>query len=383
MNIYPAVFTKRANMGTEKKSRYDIMDAIKAIAIISVICGHSCAVLPYTHLRIGRFVQLYHLMAFFFVSGYCFNEKKYADNISQLMGSRLTKIVGMYFGYNAFFVCIHNLLSKLNLISASPYSRNDILHRILSGFVFETKESLLCAFWFLPVLVFALLFLGLLFKFSAKINRKFHSKTLCRIVEILCAAGCGFLGEYLCLTLKMENLPLHLQISFLAVPTMYIGWLIKNYGKSVNVHIHRVVYIFSALLLYYLTKTTLFDLSVNTLGNHAALFYPITMLGICFCYSLATCICSHKITRKVFCYIGKNSFHYMALHLLAFKIIDYIYSIIWNKPADTRVGFTNAYNLGEIIIVLSILLVTLYLLGKDFVLGRIKKQPHRSSDKAA
>ncbi len=122
-------------MGTElkKNSRNDVMDAIKAIAIISVICGHSCAVLPYTHLRIGRFVQLYHIMAFFFVSGYCFNEKKYENNLSFLMGSRLTKIVGLYFCYNAFFVCIHNLLSRLYLISDPLYSRNEILYHILSG----------------------------------------------------------------------------------------------------------------------------------------------------------------------------------------------------------------------------------------------------------
>ena len=371
-------------MGTElkKNSRNDVMDAIKAIAIISVICGHSCAVLPYTHLRIGRFVQLYHIMAFFFVSGYCFNEKKYENNLSLLMGSRLTKIVGLYFCYNAFFVCIHNLLSRLYLISDPLYSRNEILYHILSGLLFNADELLLYPFWFLPVLVFSLLYLGLLFKLSSALKRRFRSNILCRVMEILCAAGCGFLGEYLCLSLKSESLPLHLQISFLAVPTMYIGWLIKNYGRSINVHIHRVVYILSALLLYYLTKTTLFDLSVNVLGNHAVRFYPITLLGICFCYSLATCICSHKITRKAFCYIGKNSFHYMALHLLSFKIIDYVYSLIMNKPAETRVGFTNAYNLGEILIVLSILLVTLYVLGKDSVLRLIKKPPHRSSGKA-
>lgn len=375
MILYPAVFAKRKSMGTniEKKSHYDVMDAIKAIAIISVICGHSCAVLPFTHLRIGRFVQFYHLMAFFFVSGYCFNEKKYADNISGLMGSRLTKFVSMYFCYNAFFVCIHNLLSRLYLISDPLYSRNDILYHIFSGLVFDTAEVLIFPFWFLPVLVFALLFLGLLFKLSAMCHRKFHSNTFCRIMEILFAAGCGLLGVYLCLSLKTETLTLHLNISFLAVPTMYIGWLIKNFGKAINVNIHRVVYILSALLLYYLTRTTVFDLSVNMLGDHPVLFYPITMLGICFCYSLATCICSHKITRTALCYIGKNSFHYMALHLLSFKIIDYIYSRIMNKPAETRAGFPNAYNLGEILIVCSIILVTLYVLGKDALLRATKK----------
>ena len=359
------------------------MDAIKAIAIISVICGHSCAVLPYTHLRIGRFVQLYHIMAFFFVSGYCFNEKKYENNLSLLMGSRLTKIVGLYFCYNAFFVCIHNLLSRLYLISDPLYSRNEILYHILSGLVFDTAEVLIYPFWFLPVLVFAILLLGHIFKLSAMVRRKHHLDFLCRVIEFLCAGGCGLLGEYLCFSLKSENLPLHMQISFLAVPVMYVGWLIKEYGRSINTHIHRIVYILSALLLYYLTRTTLFDLSVNILGDRPVLFFPITILGICFCYSLATCICSHKITRTAFCYIGKNSFHYMALHLLSFKIIDYIYSLIMNKPAETRVVRTNAYNLGEILIISSILLVTLFLLGKDSFLRLIKKQPHRSSDKAA
>ena len=343
-------------MGTElkKNSRFDVMDAIKAVAIISVICGHSCAVLPYSHLRIGRFVQLYHIMAFFFVSGYCFNEKKYENNISLLMGSRLTKIVGLYFCYNAFFVCIHNLLSRLYLISDPLYSRNEILYHILSGLVFDTAEVLICPFWFLPVLVFALLLLGLIFKLSAMVRRKYHLDFLCRVIEILCAGGCGLYDVHRLADQKLRQIH-------------------KRTYPPCGIYPFRTSSLLSDQDNTFRSFRECTGKSRSTfLSDHDAGYLFLLQSGHMYLFP-------QDHPQSFLLYREKQLPLYGASPS---KIIDYVYSLIMNKPAETRVGFTNAYNLGEILIVLSILLVTLYVLGKDSVLRLIKKQPQRSSGKA-
>ena len=51
-------------------------------------------------------------------------------------------------------------------------------------------------------------------------------------------------------------------------------------------------------------------------------FYPITILGIIFCVSLAESIRSAKWVANVVAHAGSISFHIMALHFAVFKCFD-------------------------------------------------------------
>ena len=52
------------------------MDIIKAIGIISSVIGHGCWKITRLNILIGPFVYSYHLMIFFIVSGFLYNEDK-------------------------------------------------------------------------------------------------------------------------------------------------------------------------------------------------------------------------------------------------------------------------------------------------------------------
>lgn len=88
-------------------NRYEIIDAVKGIGMISVIIGHSAMVLPLTHIRIGNYVYLYHLMIFFFTTGFLYNER-YNDKIGIYIRKRALSLLKPFVIYNTIFVLFHN-----------------------------------------------------------------------------------------------------------------------------------------------------------------------------------------------------------------------------------------------------------------------------------
>lgn len=63
------------NMNT--KARNDFIDIIKAFGIISVVIGHCFdLMIPVFNVSVTIVVYTYHLMIFFFVSGYCLKMKE-------------------------------------------------------------------------------------------------------------------------------------------------------------------------------------------------------------------------------------------------------------------------------------------------------------------
>lgn len=45
-----------------KEERYEMIDILKGIGMVSMMIGHSVWVLPVTHFRIGEFIYLYHII---------------------------------------------------------------------------------------------------------------------------------------------------------------------------------------------------------------------------------------------------------------------------------------------------------------------------------
>ncbi len=63
----------------------DFWNIVKGVGILSIVIGHTgCQLVPY--------VYLYHLVIFFFISGYLYSEEKYGDNPFLNFLTRLKKI---------------------------------------------------------------------------------------------------------------------------------------------------------------------------------------------------------------------------------------------------------------------------------------------------
>lgn len=343
------------------EKRNNVIDIFKAIGIISVITGHCCHVVPLINFPISRFVYSYHLMIFFFVSGFCYNEKKYANHPEKYVYKRIIKIVSLFFLYNLFFVLIHNILVDLSLIFAPPYSGTDMFIWIINGFLMNTNESMLGAFWFLPMFLIANLLFGIEFSLSSLICKRSNNKSIKYIIDIIFLIICILIAYYT----HSRGLFLfyHVQTSFLAVPIIYFGWLIKKYYLLIEKHINVIGLLISFLII--IISITVFnfnvELSENIITNLFG-FYLISISGIYFCFSLSKIISRARLLNEGVVFIGKNSFHFMALHFLCFKFVDLLASINTIDILENRMKFPCSYQFGFLYLVFSVAFISVIII---------------------
>lgn len=317
-----------------KKIRDPFVDNLKAIGIISIVMGHSSWKLPVTGFPIGPFVYTYHLMVFFFVSGYCFKKEK-AKTPWESLGARLKNYVPLFVGYSIIFVLLHNVFRSLHMISGKKevYDLSKMIYYISSSFVLTTAETLLSALWFVPVLFLANGIFFLIFSFSEK---REHPKRLRCILIFL--VGCA--GLYI--NDADIYLNYHMQTAFLAVPALYAGYIVKLYRERFDRYVTWYGTILAALLLYGILQLDIgkVELAKNQI-IHPLLFYPVTAVGIYFCAGLAKGFGKNRLVA----FIGKNSFHIMALHFTAIKLVDVIYGTLIHADADVIETFPSAFGL--------------------------------------
>ncbi len=299
------------------KERDPFIDIVKGLGIISVVIGHSSWRLFGGKIPIGPFVYTYHLMLFFFVAGFCFSERHGRD-VDTYIGQRLRKMLSLYILYECIFLLLHNLLLKAKIITGDIYDLTRILEGIGNALTARNSEKLLGAMWFIPMLLIANILFCLFFDIANRISGWMHW-----IFAILC--GCT--GLLLC----TRNISLNygLQISLLAVPVMYVGYVIKLNWNRVNRWASWYGCIISVFVISFIlghTNGAIIELSVNHIIS-PLLFYPTTFAGIYFCLSLARLLSKVDFLRNRMAFVGKNSFHIMALHLLSLKIIDRLYGL--------------------------------------------------------
>ena len=355
-------------MKQETIQRNSTIDIIKAIGIISVMIGHSIVQLPIVHINIGQFVYLFHITIFFFASGITYSEK-YDDNLPLFCGRRFMGIFLKFIIYNALFVFLHNTLSRMSLISAAPYAFSDIMIWVASGFVMQTNEAMLGTFWFLPVLVVSCILFALARLASVHVSCIIKNKTsfqISMIIIMLFYAGAGLYYNYAGMYLAY-----HIQTSFLSAPFIYIGFLVKQQYGRFEKYFSRIGYLISAAFLFLLVAVFNFqiELSVNLIIS-PLLFYPVSLLGIYFCMSLANTTRQHPRISKAMAYIGKNSFHYMALHFTMFKIVDLIAVKLFHCSPEALSEFPHSYEFGLLYVLVSLALITSILLIYEKVINR-------------
>ena len=324
-------------MDTHTSKRNPYIDIIKAIGIISIVLGHGGGEIPFIKLPLSTFVYLYHIMIFFFVAGFCF-KKENADKPYLYIGKRLGSVMPLFMGYSVFFVVIHNHLLSYSFLNESQYlyDFNTIIVNCLNSLIFEHFEMMLGAFWFIPVYIvatglFCVLFSGAL---KNKFTWLFHT-----IFIILTA----LLGIYI----HIQNMYLawHIQTAILAIPIIYAGYFSKKYWVNLERFIPKWGFLLAGGILCWII--TLDIGSVELARNQIFapwLFYPVTLVGIYFCLSLGKLLNHWKLSRNIFAYIGRNSYHIMALHFFAFKIVDSVYGTLMHEPSSVIREFPHAFH---------------------------------------
>lgn len=291
-----------------KRSSY--IDILKAIGIVAIVIGHASSGL------LNAFVYSFHLMVFFFVVGLCFSDKK-AEHPGEFLGKYVIKLLILYIIYNTFFVVFHNLFVKWNLCS-EMWSTRQIIEALFYPLTFSSADPFLGAFWFIPMFLTGLFIY--IVSFSLAIKTKNPDMTNLAFL-LLWGIGGLLMNSYEIV------LGYHLQTSFLAVPMIYAGYYAKRYWSKIEKSLNLLGCLISvAVILPILHYVGRIELAANQIID-VWLFYPVTLVGIWFCCCLAQIINRRKCA-KIIAGIGKNSFHIMALHFLAFKLVDAGYCIV-------------------------------------------------------
>lgn len=321
-------------MEEKKTERLLFWDILKGIGIVSIVFGHS------QNLGILiRAVYYYHLVIFFFVSGYLFNEERYGDKPFEFFARRLKNMWTPYVCYGVLFVLLHNFLLENRLFPSEPYGRKDMLYALTDTLLLHCSEGPSGAMWFVPAMLAA----GAVFSALLWFCRN-HLPSGARLWAL--AVFCGFVGfAGVVLNRKGIRLDYHIHTALLVVPVYCGGYLLR--AKKIDVEKYTVwpgAVFCGGLLSYFLLATNeSVELSVNVIPQGVN-FYVISAAGIYLCCFAAKCLQRHPKAGGAAAFLGKYSFDIMALHFLVFKVIDWIYGLLINDSIENRVRFPHAYN---------------------------------------
>lgn len=319
-----------------KTKRDPLIDILKGVGIISVVVGHSGVLFPGAEiLNTSRFVYLYHLMLFFFTAGAVYSPTRYSDPYSYI-GKQLKGMVPLYWGYNFAFLALHNIFSAGRMLDIPLLTTTDYVIMLSGIFTMSHMEQLCGALWFIPVLLLA----KLLFSVFFHIADKCRYRMLMHFLVVILFAGLGLYTNYYGMYLTY-----HAQTAFLGVPIIYLGYLFSRYRENVLKYTNIFTCLASGALMYLFIRLDIgyVELSINEIIS-PQLFYPVTVLGLFFCISLAEVIQHSGLLEKIFCYFGSISFHIMTLHFLAFKCVDWLYGLMFGVDLSLLAGFPTALN---------------------------------------
>lgn len=134
-------------------TRDNSVSMTKGIAIILMVMVHA-------HFSSygGRFINMFHMPLFFFMSGYCFKEA-YLDNFGGYLKKRIKGAYWPYIKWSLIFLFLHNVFFAINIyndsycyngIVSKYYNKGDFLRRSLAIITtMSGEDQLLGGYWFL------------------------------------------------------------------------------------------------------------------------------------------------------------------------------------------------------------------------------------------
>jgi len=310
-------------MNETKKINY--ITIAKGIGIILVVLGH-CG-----NSTIEKFLLLFHMPLFFFISGFLFKDEKLENPIKYIKG-KITRLYLPYLIYETIFLLLHNFFINVNIYNTdimivdktiSYLSIKDMLITFIKIVFCAGREPIGGALWFLVVLFFV----TIVFFIISYIGKKFLKEKNFEKYRFIIIISLFFIGNILTkfgYTIPRANNTLVMLFIY------YIGVITSKYGKFISYE-NIIIFIISVVGL--IVNNLYGSVSVN---NNAYLspdfLIANTLMGTYAVMFLAKKIEKKKQLSKIFIKIGEESLHIMALHFLAFKLISLLRIIAQGLP---------------------------------------------------
>ncbi|MBR2046741.1 MAG: acyltransferase family protein, partial [Agathobacter sp.] len=294
----------------EKLKRIDKIDneywnIVKGIGIILVVVAH-------LWLDLTRYLYIFHLPLFFFVSGYLYNEEKYGDNPYNLLTNRLKTSWAKYVLYYWVVILLHNVLLELKLeyLWTKPYSFSDVCIKMV-GVLFGSGEGAFgLTLWFVPVLVISTCLLGFIVYYSRNVYEHTNNTLLKYGFQFLCILILTLIGYYF----EKEKLMMHANahVSLVVMPFLWGGYLLRNSKIDFKKYLFLIPSVIFGIIIYFVKERYWFDLVLQWIYPY---MHIVAFLGIYMCLYVAKQIQRFPKAVKVFAMYGKASFWIMFVHL--------------------------------------------------------------------
>ncbi|WP_252228862.1 MULTISPECIES: acyltransferase family protein [unclassified Clostridium] len=307
--------------------RDSVMDIAKAIGIVLVVVGHSGS--PFT-----RFIYLFHMPLFFFISGYFYNEN-YSDNPWKLVQKRIKSLWIPFVFYSMIFLLLHNVFCKLQIYSNNEFYKKSSygiintynVQQFLNAFEkilsFERSEQLAGALWFFLTL-FIVNIIFVMISFYIRKVTKIKYKEIVR---------CLFIGIFFLVGVKLYDLDVHtikkFEVAFIAILFFYTGYIYKRF-KYKNKFNKWNLFLCFIFLIFGSFKGKI-DLVSNAIINPLFLIFN-SYIGIYLIIGISEFLCNTKKEFKLIRYIGNNTIPILCLHFLMFRIVNYMQVVLYNLP---------------------------------------------------
>lgn len=303
-----------------EQNRNTALDITKAICIILMVIGHSgCP--DYLH----RFIYMFHMPCFFFISGYLLNDKYLTD----LKTGLWKKIKGSYYPFvkwSVLFLLLHNAFAYLHVYDAS-YSSKEIAIKLVRILTMTGSEQLLGGFWFLISLCWASIAAIIFFHFMQRTNK---------LTDIS-----NFLGVILLLAITSlwNHLPVKLPSQFeeqtlLATVFYMSGHIYRKIDSKYNYPyvIRLALFVIPAIAAMFMS------LSMDCKSSVVLLYYAIAICGTIATMQLSKWL-SHTRIAPLLAYIGDKTLYILTFHFLSFKLVSYVYIELNYLPLEYLAQF--------------------------------------------
>ncbi len=344
------------------------MTYAKAIGIIAVVIGHSGS--PLTN-----FVYQWHIVLFFFISGYFYKET-YSKTPLIFIKRRLNSLYLPYVQYGVVFLLLHNLFIRMNIYSNNNnmqeqashiYSLNEITANLISTLTLGTKEQLLGIFWF----VTALFNVNVLFCFINYFIDKLVCTELCKEKEkiIFAVVFTLFIAGSL-LAFANIILPRHIDTVFVVIVFYYSGYMYRKHEDRIPINNNYLVIALALLLLNSLYG----DIRIDSHRYVNPSFLLVnSFLGIYAIIGISKYLVANLKNGNVLEYIGEHTFIIMALHFISFKMINYLQIIYYDLPIYKLAMFPTIKGYGSYWWILYTLCGLFIPLGMRLIVDRLNK----------
>jgi fucose 4-O-acetylase-like acetyltransferase len=296
----------------QDNSRIDWIDSWRALLIIMIVVGH-------TGLRFFTpMFYLYHVGAFFIVSGFTANFSSY--QFIDFLKKKAQRLLVPYISINLILV---TLIYILQAVGKSNIFFNYVLNPFdwLSIFLLNPTADISGATWFLPVLFFSSIIAFIYYKFS-----KTEDNPTSSLAIMLAVAIVGLLLSYGMASNKIY-LPLNFDLAIIGAFYLTIGYVIsraigRDYRlKKKDLWIAGIAFLI--IVAGYLTKNLM---NWPTRAFHLPLADSIQVASGAIIVGLfAMLITKVNFIKKVLGEINKSAIIILGFHFIFFRALYFIY----------------------------------------------------------